>query len=76
MEAPYAKPIELNRKNYHLTLPKDNGKIIKGTGDKTGKGTKQKRGQSAEKIRGGIHVRNAETEESTPAWNRDEQQNL
>lgn len=45
MELPYAKIIEVNGKKYPLTLPKDNGRTIKGTGDKMGKGTKQKRGQ-------------------------------
>lgn len=40
MEPPYAKIVEVNGKKYPLTLPKDNGRIIKGTGDKTEKGTK------------------------------------
>lgn len=37
MEAPYAKPIEVNGKNDTLKLPKDNGRIIKDTDDKTEK---------------------------------------
>lgn len=40
MEAPYAKPIEVNGKKYPLTLPEGNGRIIKDTGDKTEKGAK------------------------------------
>lgn len=37
MEAPDAKPIEVNGKNYTLKLPKDNGRIMKDTDDKTEK---------------------------------------
>lgn len=51
MEAPYAKPIEVNGKNDTLKLPKDNGRIIEDTDDKTEKESNmmKKNGLASEK---------------------------
>lgn len=70
MEAPYAKAIEDSGKKHPLTLPKDNGRIIKGTGDKTEKRTK------IMKKYGVASMQKMLKQESFPAWNRNDQGKL